>query len=76
MKKLALVAVVAIFFIAGCFPLHPGVFRHGGGHFWGGIAAGALVGAIIAPMFYAPLAPVPSCYNRVVRPGYYAYDSR
>ncbi|MBU2028304.1 hypothetical protein KJ761_00215, partial [Patescibacteria group bacterium] len=45
---------------------------YSGERFWGGV----ITGAIIAPLFYPPRVYTPPyCSNRVVSPGYYAYDS-
>jgi hypothetical protein len=50
----------------------------GGGHFWGGVVIGSIAGAIVAPMFYpqtyVPVYTPPVCSNRIVRPGYFAFD--
>jgi hypothetical protein len=55
MKKIiSLVMVVCFFCLTGCYVHGRSGYYGGGEYFWGGMAAGAVTGAILAPLIYPP----------------------
>ncbi len=76
MKKLIIVCAVLVLFFSTNSPVYAGGHHHG--HFWGGVIAGGIVGALIAPRvyvspYYAPYgAYCPDYYSGEYAPRVYA----